>query len=312
MIRKFFTITLAAFLLAAGLLPLRAHAQSSGPSMLCGVQAGASLNVNNIKKCLQTYRQNATTAMSSPTSSTGDSYAALGDSVAAGLGLSGSTSDGCGRSSQGYPNLVANQLGLSLNNLTCSGATAGDLVTQQRTNGANPPAQLNGAFASGTLRLITITAGANDAHWADFIRLCYASNCATKTATATADAYLTGLRAKLYYALYSIYSRSGGNPPRVVITGYYNPVSTNCSGVAPQLTSAELSWITQETTKLNNAIQSVASSYSFVRFAPVSFADHDLCSSDPWVQGPSDPSPFHPTATGQQEIADAVVTATQN
>jgi hypothetical protein len=40
--------------------------------------------------------------------------------------------------------------------------------------------------------------------------------------------------------------------------------------------------------------------------APVSFAGHDLCSSEPWIQTTSDPMPFHPTATGQEAIARAV------
>ena len=33
------------------------------------------------------------------------------------------------------------------------------------------------------------------------------------------------------------------------------------------------------------------------------FTGHQLCSGDPWVQGPGDPAPLHPTATGELAIA---------
>ena len=34
---------------------------------------------------------------------------------------------------------------------------------------------------------------ANDVHWDEFIRLCYATNCATRTNTAIADTYVSVL-----------------------------------------------------------------------------------------------------------------------
>src|SRR5882672_5758967 len=53
-------------------------------------------------------------------------YVALGDSVAAGLGLPAISGDDarCGRSALAYPALVAANLKLSLTNVACSGATA--------------------------------------------------------------------------------------------------------------------------------------------------------------------------------------------
>ena len=33
------------------------------------------------------------------------------------------------------------------------------------------------------------------------------------------------------------------------------------------------------------------------------FAGHELCSADPYVQGPGDPAPLHPTAAGELAIA---------
>ena len=34
-----------------------------------------------------------------------------------------------------------------------------------------------------------------------------------------------------------------------------------------------------------------------------SFTGHELCTADPWVQGPGDPAPLHPTEAGELAIA---------
>ncbi len=250
---------------------------------------------------------------SAQTSTTGSgTYAALGDSIAAGVGLQPlpqpTASDvQCGRTAQSYPTIVAARTGLSLVTAACSGAKAGDLFTKQAVSGPNIPAQLNTAYASGQPQLITITAGANDAHWASFIRTCYTTNCATQTATTIANGYLAVLQVKLYIAFSSIQLRSHGTPPPVVITGYYNPTSASCAQLQTNVTPAELTWIAGETNALNQTIQNVSRHYSFVKFVPVDFTGHDLCSSSSWVQGLADPQPFHPTAAGQAVIADDVL-----
>jgi lysophospholipase L1-like esterase len=172
-------------------------------------------------------------------------------------------------------------------------------------SGPNPPAQLSNAFANGSPQLMTITAGANDAHWASFLRTCYVSDCATNATTLTANTYLTLLKGKLALAMQDIQARSGNNRPEVVITGYYNPISANC--VSSQITPSEITWLTNETTALNQVIQAAASHYSFATFVPINFTGHDLCSNNPWTQGLNDPAPFHPTTEGQQAVADAIL-----
>jgi lysophospholipase L1-like esterase len=239
-------------------------------------------------------------------------YAALGDSVAAGLGLPGvpspkGTDTLCGRSNSSYTNIVAKNMRLRMTKAACSGATVGDLFTKQAVNGPNITAQLDTAFAGGTPSLITITAGANDAHWDSFIRGCYATDCTNQATNLIAQSYLVALQAKLYLAFGSIYLRSGGHPPTVVVTGYYNPLSASCTGLTKNITPAEITWLTGETTALNRTIQSVAAQYSFVKFAPVNFDGHDICSGRSWVQGVADAAPFHPTATGQGAIAASVL-----
>lgn len=241
-------------------------------------------------------------------------YAALGDSVAAGLGLpAGSYTTPrdiqCGRSVQGYPTSVAAKLHMQLINVTCSGATVGDLFTQQRVDGPNITAQLDIAFAQGTPGLISITAGANDVHWRQFIQACYVADCTAAGYDAAAHAYLSAMRVKLAVALADIYRRAQGQPPTVVITGYYTPLSMSCASQQSTLTAAEITWLSSQTAALNTAIQRIAYAYPFVRYAPVSFSGHDLCSAQPWVQTAAAAAPFHPTAAGQQAIAKAVFAA---
>lgn len=238
-------------------------------------------------------------------------YVALGDSVAAGQGLPPNgtnvgASAQCGRSDQAYPNIVAARLSTDLVSAACSGATAGDLLTSQDRVGSDIPAQLDTAFAHGTPALMSITAGANDAHWAGFLQKCYTQTCGTQSDNWRVQMYLASLRLKLHFALAHIALRSGSTPPTVVVTGYYNSLSGQCAA-DEHLTADELTWLSGEVQALNDALRQIVSLHSFASFAPVDFTGHDLCSGQSWVQGLSDPAPFHPTAAGQAAIARAVV-----
>jgi lysophospholipase L1-like esterase len=198
---------------------------------------------------------------------------------------------------------------MPLLHVACSGAKVGDLFTKQAVEGPNITAQLDSAYASGTPELITITAGANDAHWDEFIRGCYAANCSNRATTLLANGYLVSLRTKLHVALTAIAERSNNKPPQVILTGYYNPLSATCTQYQSNITASEIAWLTSETDALNKTIQNVVKKYPFASFAPVDFTGHDICSGDSWVQGLTDPAPFHPTAQGQQAIAQSVLRA---
>lgn len=242
-------------------------------------------------------------------------YVALGDSVAAGLGLPLATSSNtlCGVSDEAYASTVAAALDMDYYNAACSGATMGDLFTEQHPSGTSQDIQpqLDSAFAAGTPALVTITAGANDVRWADFIRKCYVATCGTKTDDAVAAGLLTALRVKLAYALHDIQVRSGGYPPTVVLTGYYQPFSEACTAASNGLTTTEIQWIRTQTDRLNQTLARAAAKHSFVRYASPDFSGHELCTADPWIQGPADVAPLHPTAAGQQAIAAAVLAKLQ-
>jgi lysophospholipase L1-like esterase len=279
---------------------------SASQRMMCGLWAGSNLSLSlDAANCQGQSTSQTTQPISTKT------YAALGDSVAAGLGLSGSSTDTqCGRSSEAYSTQVASALGVQAKNYSCSGATVGDLFTTQHLTGPNNPAQIKQAFKNGKPDLITITAGANDAHWADFIKACQVSNCATNTNTHLANRFLISLQAKLYAALLDIRLHSRGTPPQVVLTGYYQAFSDQCAAAQTDITPAELTWIHDETVALNQTIQQVSSHFSFAKFAPVDFTGHDICSSDPWIQRPGEAASFHPNLAGQTAIAQAILKVT--
>lgn len=298
--RRIFLSAVTGLVLSLSMVFSGAASADVSSDIWCNLWAGANFSISASQTCPP-----------STSTSTG-SYVALGDSVAAGLGLGQSQSAAsadiaCGRSPYGYPNIVASKLKTTVTNVSCSGATVGDLFTSQNANGTLMPAQLNTAFANGTPKLITITAGANDAHWSSFIKACYATNCDSSAYTLAANAYLVSLQTKLLIALSSVNARSNGVPPKVLITGYYNPLSSACAGQQPNITASELTWLSAETTALNQTIQNVSSLYSFAKFVPVDFSGHDICSANPWVQGLSSPAPFHPTQTGQRAIANDIL-----
>lgn len=238
-------------------------------------------------------------------------YVGLGDSVAAGLGLTPAQDSGgsCGRSSQSYVYLVAQAKNMPFMHLACSGATAGDLVTQQGVSGPNPRAQLDAAFSRGTPQLITITAGANDMQWREFITKCATTDCGTATDSAATKALRAILQQKLQFAFADIQARSGATPPRVVITGYSNPVSNYCKGRQSLVSNSEINWLNKERDALNKTIRVSMKGYKFVRYASTDFTSHTICAKVPWSQGLNDPAPLHPNALGQEAIAKSVLRA---
>lgn len=240
-------------------------------------------------------------------------YVAMGDSVAAGLGLTRPTNATsrdrtCGRSVEAYPYHVAAARQLQLTHVACSRATAGDLITPQGINNApNPSRQIAAVFAGGKPELITVTAGANDAQWSRFMFKCYRSVCGTATDTRVANGALVLLQGKLLAFFTELEFRSNGQPPTVVMTGYYNPLSAACNAQTERLTAAELAWIQANVDALNQTIADVVARYPSARFAPVDFSGHDICSAEPWVQSLNDRAPIHPTAQGQRVIAESVL-----
>ena len=118
----------------------------------------------------------ATTAVT-PTSAVAadnDDYVALGDSYTSGPLIPDQTGQplGCLRSDRNYPRLVAAALGLSLTDVSCSGADTNDMVNAQGvTPGPNPP-QFNALSADTDI--VTLGIGGNDIGFSSIVTDCIA------------------------------------------------------------------------------------------------------------------------------------------
>lgn len=304
--RRYILSFISMVLLAGVVIGPMVHASASAAGGVLQSQGSAATATNANAR--------AVTPVQTPVQS-GAPYVAMGDSVAAGAGLpslSGATSQDeiCDRSSQAYPYYIAAALQTTVVQLACSGAKVDEGIygTQVRS-GSRIPAQLPVAFASGTPELITVTIGANDVRWTQFIRQCYVTRCGFAIDNARMQLYRADLRIELTRMLSQINTRSAGSPPRVLVGGYYSPIaSTECLR-ANRITAAEVTWLDDQTARLNQAIRSVVPLFSFAEFVPVSFAGHEVCSADPWVQGLEAAAPIHPTAMGQAAIAQTFLTA---
>ncbi len=241
-------------------------------------------------------------------------YVSLGDSVAAGAGLplaDGSPqSMACGRSKDAYPYGIAASLGAQHLQVACGGATLKEGILGPQTVGnLTLPAQVEAAFANGRPDILTLTVGTNDVRWSDFIRKCYADTCGTWQDSMTVNGYLAAVYSNLNETFKLIKEKSAGKLPKVVVTGYFQPLSTENPACfdTQGITNDEISWVRWQDSKLNAVITATAWQYDFVKYAPVSFDGHELCSSDPWIQGLRDKASYHPTAAGQAAIGQAIL-----
>ncbi len=248
--------------------------------------------------------------------SNNNTYVALGDSVAAGFGLPSTSTNPidqlCGRSTKAYPYFLAVALHASLTQAACSSAsvTAGLTGSQQVSSTVTLPSQISQAFMSGTPKLMTITIGANDVSWNNFIEECYVSQCGSSQDNQTIQTLLSQLKDNLRTALSDIQQLSGqGKPPRVILTGYYFPLSATAPTCADTegLTPAKIDWLSSKQHELDQTIKGLASQYQFATYVPLHFSGHELCTTDSWVQGLQAAGPFHPTTEGQAAIAHDVL-----
>ncbi|WP_019818418.1 SGNH/GDSL hydrolase family protein, partial [Saccharomonospora saliphila] len=166
----------------------------------------------------------------------GSRYVALGDSYTAapGTGRPVGTPPGCGRSGNNYPRLVADALDVeTLVDVSCGGATTGDLVSAQRTSeGTNPP-QVE-ALTRAT-SLVTVGIGGNDV---GFVEL--ASRCAGDQARSPCRSGSGGLGARVTRATDDVAEtldeiRERAPRARVVVVGYpaILPEDTGACGELP-------------------------------------------------------------------------------
>jgi lysophospholipase L1-like esterase len=233
----------------------------------------------------------------------------IGDSTAAGWGLpwgpSASAEDkACGRSPESYAADLAAANQWNVLNLACGSATIanGLIGPEVLHNGEIIPPQLPRAEAATQAKLIVVSVGADDLSWSVMTQLCAASTvCDDKVSSAYFGQLLDSFT-RNYYELLSDLDRLHGHPA-VLVNEYYAPFGTSLGCLGKYgMTPAKARVLLARLGQLNTVLAQGAGLFGFGVAVP-RFAGHELCTTDPWVQGPSDPAPLHPNAAGELAIA---------
>ena len=233
----------------------------------------------------------------------------IGDSTAAGWGLPWGSNptaedEACGRSPESYAADLAAANQWNVLNLACGSATIanGLLGPEVLYNGEVAPPQLPEAEAATHARLIIVSVGADDLSWSVMTQLCAASTvCDDKVSSAYFN-QLVNTFTRNYYQLLSDLDRLP-NHPAVLVNEYYSPFGASLGCLAKYgMTAAKAKVLLARLAQLNTVLAQGAGLFGFGVAAP-RFTGHELCTTDPWVQGPADPAPMHPNAAGELAIA---------
>jgi len=265
----------------------------------------------------------------------------------------------CHQSDYAYSRYLSAR-GYTVNNMGCTGASASSGIlnsyslTDPDDSGTASVMELGGdctgctlpptgpAFEAHQPDVVTLTVGADDVHFGDWVAQCYIGTnaCGTSGDTSTLEGQISTAQGNLRLVLTELNRRAGlmgkssTNPLRVLVTNYYDPFSashTSCPDISWNLSigivTSEMTWIENELGNLNGAINSEVNygksndsnlSVDLVDLTSV-MAGHEFCTSDPWVYGTSirypsgnqlgnnNPAPFHPTPSGQYAIYQKIL-----
>ncbi|MEN4475317.1 SGNH/GDSL hydrolase family protein [Mycolicibacterium cosmeticum] len=247
-------------------------------------------------------------------------YVALGSSMAAGPGIAPRAAGSpwpAMRSARNYAHLTAARLGLDLVDVTYSGATCANILTdhQHRT-----PPQLEAL--DGSEELVTITIGGNDVGYVPLLTLAALPAPLRRIAPANdlfdpaaRDAALATVRDALVRVGAAVRDRAPH--ARVVFVDYLTLLPP--SGTPPPI-PADLFALGHRVAaglEAATADAAAATGCEVVRAGAAS-RDHHPWSREPWTTKPSwliipvpgrGPAPLHPNAAGMRAVADLVVAA---
>jgi hypothetical protein len=249
-------------------------------------------------------------------------YTALGDSYAAGPLIPNQSLNplGCLRSDHNYAHLAAAAKGLTLTDVSCSGATTNDMTEAQNVEpGPNPP-QFNGLNA-GT-GVVSVTIGGNDIGFTEIIESCITYN---PFSTPCKDKYdpggndqlaerIANTAPKVAAVLQGIHTRSPN--ARVFVVNYPDilPSGSGCWPTIP-LSFGDVPYLHATEERLNAmlATTAAANGATLVDWYTPSIG-HDACkgSSTRWVEPliPGELSaPVHPNKAGMAGAAVALEAA---
>jgi hypothetical protein len=247
----------------------------------------------------------------------------MGDSYTSGPGLTPYQAEAppeCARSTINYPHLTASALGLSLDDVSCSGANRLDFTQSQY---AEQPPQFD-ALGAGT-EVVSVSMGGNDNDI--FGRL--AGGCAETDSSDTTD---KGAPCKRRYGTEETKALKDDVAPytealariralaphaQVFVVGYpelASPSAHGCFATVPW-TTADFHWVNAIELKLNAMLRGAAKKdgYTYVDTFTAS-KGHDVCEAlgTRWIEpliDPADGASLHPNALGQEHDALALESA---
>lgn len=230
--------------------------------------------------------------------------------------------NGCLRSDQNYPALVASQLDVPLIDVSCSGASTTSMFAAQRFIDNERPPQLD-SLTSDT-DLVTLGIGANDfRYFSKMIFTCLkvakrdpeGSPCRDKNLTPKGrdriERHLGEIRRNVSRVVRAI-GRKAPNA-QILLVGYPQllPAEGTCRNKLP-LAVGDYAYTRDLNLRLSNAVRKggVKAGAEFVDLVEAS-QGHDICSKEPWVAGirgaPKRAMGLHPYPAEQQAVADLLV-----
>jgi lysophospholipase L1-like esterase len=241
-------------------------------------------------------------------------YVAMGSSYAAGPGILPIVPASplrCARSNENYAHILAREQGLSLIDVTCSGATTVDVI---KGGQFGLPPQLD-AVTPAT-ELVTVTIGGNDVFYmANLIGLsCQRLSAVGGNCPVRADSEVEMRFAGLADSLREVVAGARRRSPqvRVVFVNYFTVLPEHGTCERAGLTGAQADHMRAVAARLAAITRQVAkeSGAGLLDVAALS-RGHDTCSPDPWVLGARrEPGnlipPFHPTRAAMRAVGDAL------
>ena len=244
----------------------------------------------------------------------GLNYVAIGSSFAAGPGIPpvqpGDAAAACSRSANNYPSVVAREIGATLTDASCSGATTANVLSDSQSG---QPPQIS-AVTDAT-QVVTVTIGGNDVNYLGSLGAytCQAdggSGCAGVDRDAI-DQTFPQLAGRIENVVNAVHRVAPG--ARVYLVNYFTilPGSGGCAGVP--LTADQLAYERSIAARLESATAAAASAAgaTLVDLAAAG-RGHDACSADPWVETghpPAGRAQYHPNAAGMRAAAALVEAA---
>ncbi len=252
-------------------------------------------------------------------------YVAMGDSYTAAPLFPLAESEqinGCLRSDQNYPALVASQIDAELIDVSCSGASTTSMFSKQKFVDNERPPQLD-SLAPET-DLVTLGIGANDfRYFSKMIFTCLkvakrdpeGSPCREKNLTPQGrdriEKNLGEIRRNVERVVHAIADRAPN--AQILLVGYPQllPEEGTCRAKLP-LAVGDYEYTRNLNLRLANAVRKggVKAGAEFVDLVEAS-QGHDICSDEPWVAGirgaPKRAMGLHPYPAEQRAVADLVV-----